>query len=132
MYCHIRSMSFQSVTIPCSIGYRMDNSPLCSCQFTNTQLQVIFGYIYKYTMICHTWLYIQIYNCMCRYYPPRDPRLGSQSLVLWWGYLKLKWIWAHKYVKRAESNFIFMLSQYHELAMSLNLFMALEWVDICS
>ena len=31
MYCHIRSMSSQSVTMPCSSGYRIFNNPLNSC-----------------------------------------------------------------------------------------------------
>lgn len=30
MYCQILSMSFQSFTIPCSIGYLIVRSPLCS------------------------------------------------------------------------------------------------------
>lgn len=29
-YCQMRSMSFQSFTMPCSIGYRIERRPLCS------------------------------------------------------------------------------------------------------
>lgn len=34
IYCQMRSISFQSRTMPCSIGYRMDSRPRCSLHAT--------------------------------------------------------------------------------------------------